>query len=187
MKNHPTLIRWSLLLVLPALLFVGACDTFSSADDDDHDDEEHHDDDLARVQLETRDGTDEVVAVWTDDDGWDVDALPAIDVNGDHAVWTVRMFVEDGDEIELVEGGEFEARYAVDGDAPQDVIYFDASGDMEVDGEELELFHGDHVHVYPQNVGTTRIRFLLWHDNHSDDDTAFIDLVVEDSGANGGA
>lgn len=189
MTKRPVLIRWALLLALPALLVLGGCDAFSSNDDDDHDDDdhEHHDEDLAEVRLETRDGTDEVVAIWTDEDGWNVDALPPLQLDGEYGVWTVRMFTEDGDEIELEEGGEYEARYDVDDDAPQDVIYFDDSGEVEIDGQEEELFHGDHIHVYPQRADTTHIRILLWHDNHSDGDTDFIDLVVEDPAAGSGA
>jgi len=142
---------------------------------------EGHDDEVASVEIEKRDGSGETLATWTEENGWDTDALPALEEGGDFSGWTVRMFAEDGDEIELEEGGEFEARYAVDSEAPQDVIYFDSSGEVELaDGSEGELFHGDHVHVYPQNAGTTQLRFLLWHDNHADAETALIDLTVQE-------
>lgn len=177
MTKRNLLTRLGLVLTLPALLLLGACDSTGTNDDDD----EHHDDELARVEIEARDGTDETLAVWTEDDGWDVEALPALEEGGDYAAWTVRMFAEDGDAFTLEEGGELEARYAVDTEAPQDVIYFDDSGEVEIDGEEEELFHGDHIHVYPQHAGTTQIRILLWHDGHSDDDTDFIDLTVEEA------
>lgn len=178
MMKRSLLFRLGLCLALPALLFLGGCDAFSNNDDDDHDD---HEEELARVELETRDGTGETVAVWTDDDGWVPDSL-TLALDGDYAVWTVRMFTEDGDEFELEEGGEHEARYAVDSEASQEVIYFDASGEVEIGGQEEELFHGDHIHVYLQNAGTTRLRILLWHDNHADGDTDFIELTVEASG-----
>ncbi len=188
MKTTTPLAKFGSLLALALLLIVGsACDSIvGSDDDDDHDDDEHGE--MARVQLETRDGTGTVVATWTDENGWDTDALTvALSDDGDHPVWTVRMFEEDGDEITLEEGGEFEARYAVDSEAPQDIIYFDGSGEIDFEGaaatlygDEGELFHGDHVHVYPQSAGTTQVRFLLWHDNHSDDDTALIDLTVQE-------
>lgn len=177
------------LLLLALLLVVGSgCDSIvGSDDDDDHDHDDEHGE-MARVQLETRDGTGTVVATWTDDDGWDTGALTVtLDDDGNHPVWTVRMFEEDGDELTLEEGGEFEARYAVDSAAPQNVIYFDGSGEINFTGnaavlygDEGELFHGDHVHVYPQSVGTTQVRFLLWHDNHSDESTDLIDLTVQE-------
>lgn len=176
------------LLLLALLLVVGSgCDTvLGSEDDDDHDHDDHGA--MARVQLETRDGTGTVIAVWDDEDGWDTDALTvALSDDGNHPVWTVRMFEEDGDEVVLEEDGEFEARYAVDSAAPQNVIYFDGSGELRFEGaaatlygDEGELFHGDHVHVYPQQAGTTQVRFLLWHDNHSDESTDLIDLTVQE-------
>lgn len=170
--------RLGLLLTIPALLLLGACDTFTGSDDDHDDDDEHEG--LARVEIEARDGSGETLAVWTDDDGWEDEALPSLEEDGERAVWTVRMFAEDGDEFPLEEGGEYEARYAVDDDAPGEVIYFDEDGEVEIDGEETELFHGDHIYVYPQNAGTTRLRFILWHDDHAEDSTVdFIDLTVE--------
>lgn len=174
--------RLGLLLTIPALLLLGACDAFTGSDDD-HDDEDDHHERLARVELLARDGTDETLAVWTaEDNEWNVEALPLLEEGGERAVWTVRMFAEDGDEFTLEEGGEYEAQYAIE-DGGQDVIYFDDDGEVEVDGEEVELFHGDHIYVYPQNAGTTRIRILLWHDDHAEDDTDFIDLTVEEAGS----
>lgn len=176
--------------MLALLLVVGsACDSIvGSDDDDDHDDHDEEHGEMARVDLETRDGTDTTVATWTEEDGWNIDALTIpLNDDGDHPVWTVRMFDEDGDELPLEEGGEFEGRYAVDSEAPQDVIYFDGSGEIDFEGDaaalygdEGELFHGDHVHVYPQSAGTTKVRFLLWHDNHSDESTDLIDLTVQE-------
>jgi len=188
MKTNTPLAKFGSLLALALLLIVGsACDSIvGSDDDDDHDDHDEEHGEMARVEIEARDGTGQTLATWTDENGWDTDALPALEEDGDFAGWTVRMFDEDGDELTLEEGGEFEARYAVDADAPQDVIYFDSSGEIEFEGEaaerfgdEGELFHGDHVHIYPQSEGTTRVRFLLWHDNHADASTDLIDMPVE--------
>jgi len=187
MKTNTPLAKFGSLLALALLLIVGsACDSIVGSDDEDDQDEELTN--IARVELETRDGTGTPVATWTEEDDWNVDELTVpLDDGGDHPVWTIRMFDEDGDEIALEEGGEFEAQYAVDNAAPQDVIFFDSSGEIEFEGEaaalygdEGELFHGDHVHVYPQSAGTTQVRFLLWHDNHSDDSTDLIDLTVQE-------
>jgi hypothetical protein len=40
------------------------------------------------------------------------------------------------------------------------------------------IFHCDHVHIYPLQVGTVDITFALWHVDHSDGETAPIRLRV---------
>ena len=37
----------------------------------------------------------------------------------------------------------------------------------------------DHVNIYPEEAGDLNLRFLLWHVDHSDDDTGFIEMTVE--------
>jgi len=174
MLHHSSIMRFALILLLPALVLFSACD--SVVDDDG----EHAD--FARVVLEARDGTGQVIGEWTEADGWDIDALPGMTEGDIESVYTVRIFDEDGDELTLEEGGAFEARYAVDANAADDVLFFNPSGEVDLaGGEEGELFHGDHVHLYPQNAGTTRVRFLLWHESHSDGSTDLIDVTVEEA------
>lgn len=175
MLQRPRILQFTLLLLLlPALVVLSACD--SVVDDDG----EHGD--FARVVLEARDGTGQIIGEWTETDGWDIDALPDMTEGAIESVYTVRIFDGDGDELTLEEGGDFEARYAVDADAPDDVLFFNPSGEVALTGgEEGELFHGDHVHLYPQNAGTTRVRFLLWHESHADGNTDWIDVTVEEA------
>lgn len=119
-----------------------------------------------------------VIATWTHDAGWDQGAQITMSHGAeDHRTRVslgVRIYRADGQEFELIEDGEYSARYRVLDD-PANVIDFD---------ETLGLFHGDHVHLYgfheEGRTGTAEIRFMLWHDGHSDGETDSIPVIVTD-------
>lgn len=116
-----------------------------------------------------------VLATWTHDGGWDRDILATVShaAEGDRTriVLGVRMWNRADEEYQLVEGGEYEARYGVVSD-PASVVDMDPS---------RELFHGDHVYVYGHHAdgrtGTAELRFVLWHDGHSDGETDPVGLT----------
>jgi hypothetical protein len=118
------------------------------------------------------------LATWTHTDGWDRTELTtlshAAEPDRTRISLGVRMWTQGGQEILLVEGGEYEARYGVTAD-PDGVIDTDPA---------LDLFHGDHLHVYgfheEGRTGTAELVFVLWHDGHSDGQTTGIDLTITD-------
>jgi hypothetical protein len=132
---------------------------------------------LGTVAVLDRTATPQVVlATWTHDGGWDRDVLGTLSHGAEQdrtrMVLGVRMWTQSGAEIQLVEDGEYEARYYVDSD-PDGVIDMDS---------DQERFHGDHVYVFghhPEGLtGTAWLRFVLWHDGHGDGETDSIGLTV---------
>jgi hypothetical protein len=119
-----------------------------------------------------------VLATWTHNGGWQPTTLGSVShAAEDHRtrkVLGVRMWTQGGQEIQLVEDGEYEARYGVHAD-PQNVV------DM---ASANERFHGDHVYVFGYNeerrTGTAQLVFVLWHDGHSDGQTDPIGLTFTD-------
>lgn len=164
-------VRSAMGLVVAATLGLAACDR-SAVEPPGHER-------LGTVAITDRSASPQVVlATWTHTGGWDRTSLGtfshAAEPDRTRKVLGVRMWTRGGDEIQLVEGGEYEARYFVDAD-PQTVVDMDPS---------RELFHGDHVYVFGYHqegrTGTAQIGFSLWHDGHSDDDTDAIGLVITD-------
>lgn len=180
----------ALIFVLPLLVVYTGCN-------DDHLDDDH--DELSRVTIEIR-ATGQQIAEWQPGTGWDVDELlplPA-DAGGSQALWAdgpnaslnVRMFDDHGDEFEMAtisrddvtgvrQCTEFSAQYTVATGASQDVIAWPPlieGGEvsqfaLRKDGSRVGIFHCNHVHVYPEEAGETRIQFQLWHINHPDEAT----------------
>lgn len=188
---HNALKRFALLAALPALLFLSACDRH------DHDHDEHGD--IARVEIVARDGSDTVLATYTRGSGWNPATLPTLTVSNDpatnfgRAAYTVRIY--DNANNQLVtrsprnpDGtrtcGEFSARYVVR--SGNQFIYDPGTSSstnvssitVNVGGAEREVFHCDHLYVFPRAAGTAQIAFLLWHGDHSDGSTTPIALPV---------
>jgi hypothetical protein len=129
---------------------------------------------LGRVDIIDRGLTDRpVVASWTPTQGW-TGALPSIVMSTERQRVSlgVRMYSADGTERELSRTGEYSARWSLAPNAATGIIVNDDSrGDR---------FHGDHIHIYGNAVGTTQIQFLLWHGDHADGATASIPIAVVD-------
>jgi hypothetical protein len=164
-------LRSAAAMVAVSSLAVAACDR-SAVDPPGHQA-------LGTVTITDRTAVPQVVlATWTHQSGWDRDLLTTVshatDPNRTRIVLGVRMWTQGGEEIQLVEGGEYEARYEVTAD-PANVVDMDPGA---------ELFHGDHVYVYGHHVegrtGTAQLRFLLWHDDHPDGQTDAIALTFTD-------
>lgn len=95
--------------------------------------------------------------------------------------------------------GEFSSRYAPEIDQEQfdkigfsldeeDRVHPDAVSDSKNDqfirrstGEWVVMHRCDHNYIYPEEAGDVNIRFMLWHIDHSDDDTDFIRFTIEDA------
>lgn len=173
--KHTFSLVLSVILVTGALLLAG-CDR--------HDHDDHPG--MTQVIIESRVVPGQEIARWTADDGWNVDSLPTLTVgdgddNWGRASWTVRIF-EGGQELDLTRVspgvcGEHSARYHIDDPA---VIHFSTAGNVTVGGELRELFHCDHIHVYPREAGTTTMEILLWHVDHFDAATDPIEISVEE-------
>lgn len=153
-----------------AVLALGAgCDR-SPVDPADHDE-------LGMVEIVDND-TDQVLATWTHDDGWDAAVLTtlshAAEAQHTRAWLGIRMWTEDGAPIVLSLDGEYSARYRVHSD-PGGVLDTSAS---------LDLFQGDSVYLYGRHseglTGTAQIAFQLFHGTHSDGDTDPIAVVITD-------
>ncbi len=168
------------LLILVLLLVVGsACNSVVGGDDDG--DEEYREIDRLRIQFIDVAGN-RYRFLWTNETGWDIEAdsdtTPAV-YYPDYYQFAPIMFDEEGNEIVLGEDSEFEVRYAVENPSQQNAIYFDSSGRVEIENEEVELFYGDRVRIYMRNIGTAQVRFLLWKNDQAVDETDPIDLTVE--------
>jgi hypothetical protein len=183
-------------LVLPALLLLSACDRHP------HD---HGHADLTRVVLEIR-ATDEAIAEWTIQDGWNVNELrpiPAtaaggerLSVDGPRASLTVRLFGEGGEELDIgtvsrdADGTrtctDYSARYRVEGGNTNVIAWppiveggMVTKSVMLATGERVDIFHCDHIHIYPEASGETQFQIQLWHLDHDDAATDPLTLVVD--------
>jgi len=153
--------RWiGTALAMTALLALPACDR------DDNDD--HEDMHILEVVDRTVSGQ-PVVATWTIDNGWTGALPPLVAGSEDRLSLGFRAIASDGDQLTLDEDGEFFIQYFLAAGAPTGVI----------DMNRGDLFHGDHVHVYPLSSGTTQIAFELWHVDHIDRATTPIEVTVE--------
>lgn len=157
------LVRWAgTLMAVGALVALPACDR------DDHDD---HEEFASLEVIDQGQASQPVVATWTHDGGWE-GQLPSVSLSSanQRIVLGFRAYAEDGDEFTLSETGENSIRYRLDQGATEGIL------NMELDDEEL--FHGDHVHIYGLAQGITQIRFLFWHDDHADAETTGISISV---------
>ncbi len=147
-----------LFLLIFTFLFFAGCDRSTEPDNG-------HVDDMETVNIIDRTVTARpVIATWTHDDGWDTNVLYELSKSAEEERTRVSLGIEvynsHGEQLELCEGCEYEARYWISQNAPTDVI------DLSLD-EDI-LFHGDHVHIYGLEVGETMIEFILWHGDHAD-------------------
>ncbi len=115
------------------------------------------------------------IATWTNGVGWDTDVLMtlshAAEVDRTRTSLGARMYTQGGEEIAL--GDEYTVQYGVASD-PNDVINMDPA---------LDLFHGDHVHIYGHDdgrTGTAQLVFALWHGGHDDGETDPINFTITD-------
>lgn len=143
--------------------FMGLCGFVASpaCGDDDHGHDhngEFRDFDRA-VILDRGQSTPEEVAEWTHEEGWgDDDELPAAEV-GEEGRVSLGMEVYDESGTQLIDAdGEFTARYRLADGADEGVI--------DLDRDDDDLFHGDHVHIYGAEDGATEIVFFMWHGDH---------------------
>lgn len=128
---------------------------------------------------------------------------------GNNASLTVTFFDRHGDAIEMEtlsrtdesrerECSEFSVRYAAIEETTNVIAVDDVAGmgmqhpEPEMDdppfqfaerdnGNIVGIFHCDHVHFYPENEGTVDVEFLLWHGDHSDDNTDPITVRVHEA------
>ncbi len=122
------------------------------------------------VDIRNRGETDNpVVATWEYGEGWDGE-IPDIDFaeNGRHSL---GVDIYDSEGVLLhEESSEWSGRFYVPGDADEGVVNTELGDD--------DMFHGDHVHVYGLEEGSTELVFVLWHEDHSEAETSPIALDV---------
>jgi hypothetical protein len=156
--------RLMLLAAVPLVALFAACDRHPTGQDD-------HDG-LTRVEIIDRGQTERpVVATWTRTGGWQ-GTLPSISLATPQQRVSLgaRIYGEGNQELTLSRTGESSVRWSMALNAPAGIIVNDDSrGDR---------FHGDHVHIYGQTAGTTRIQFVLWHIDHADGATDPVEIRV---------
>jgi len=122
-----------------------------------------------------------------------------LQARGRNASLTVKFFDGDGSELPMGtvsrddvtrerQCTEYSGRYFVVGnqtnviswpnvrhpDSPQGSFQFSNRGN----GDLVGIFHCDHIHFYPESVGTAQVEFLLWHVDHADERTDPITIRV---------
>jgi len=125
-----------------------------SFDEKDHD----HEDEIGEFKIIDRSDDEEVAYVH--DNHWHGE-LP--EVPEDEHI-SLGAYIEDdhGHEIEL--GEEYQLRVNL-AEGTDDIVSFDE--------------HGDHVHIFGEEEGTTEVVFQLIHDDHVEYETPPIEIVVE--------
>jgi hypothetical protein len=144
-----------LLLALPGLLFLAACDR--------HDDDDHFGV-VNRVEIRDR-ATNALFAFYEREQhalGFQGTGVPHLHV-GDEIALNVRFFDTQGQQAALGTGQEYEVRAEVVGPA----------GIVSVSN------HGDHVDVEALAEGETYVVFHLWHGNHADFTTPQLEIEVD--------
>ncbi len=156
MKNFTFL---NVFVLIAGALIIAGCNR--STDPDDHEDMEQV------VILDRSAAARTVIATWTHDDGWDVASLPDLNLGGNRMSLTVEIY-DHQDEMITLDGDEYYVQYGLSQGAPTGVI----------DISRNDLFHGDHVYIYPLAIGTTQIEFALFHVDHADGYTEPIGITV---------
>jgi hypothetical protein len=174
-------IRLAAFIILPAMMVLAGCNR--------HDDHGH--DEMQRVEILDRSQTERpVIATWVRGQGWDRQSLVTLAEGGQRISLGVRAFNGDGEQFEFGtlerhDDGtrtctEYNMRYALAAGQPENVIRRpDNRGIVTVNGEQVAVFHCDHLYLYPQSAGATQIRFVLWHVDHADDATDPIGVTVQ--------
>jgi hypothetical protein len=121
--------------------------------------------------------TGEVAKLYLLDRG--ADSAEVADVHGEH--WHGNLpTITVGDNISI--GGRF-----VDENG-KNLTLGSNEGDLQIrarvaDGQPTDIvrleFHGDHVEIFGEKEGQTRLVFQLWHDNHADWESPAIRVRVE--------
>jgi hypothetical protein len=108
------------------------------------------------------------VATWTHTGGWE-GGVPQLSLAGDAegVRVDVRMFTRALEERPL--GSLYTVRYVLDPGAVEGVLDTRPT---------LPLWGGDHVRLYPQGQGSTRIRFLLWRGGAPEGVTTALEVRV---------
>lgn len=156
-------VRWLLLAALPLSLVTAACDRHPT-------DLGSHT--LGRIEIRDLDQPGEpLVATWEQGTGW-TGELPAISLGTSPPRVTLgaRIFNASGVERPLAAGGEYTVRWQLASGAPAGIV---ATSDS-----PGPRFHGDRVHVYGLQPGTTRIQFVLRHFDHDDGASPPIEITV---------
>lgn len=150
--------RLFLLLALPGLLLLSACDRH----DDDHDD---HFGLVDRVEVRDR-ASDALFAFYQREEhtlGFQGPGVPHLH-EGDEIALNVLFFDTQGHQAVLGTAREYEVRAEVTG----------AAGIVSVSN------HGDHVDVEALAGGETTVVFHLWHGGHADFTTPPLEIEVDD-------
>lgn len=191
----------AVLIVAMAVLLAACGDDDPVSPEPDPDPE-----DLTQVELETRGEAEQIVGVWTPEDGWtDEDGNPIdqlqgpmedgadlapLRAGGPNASLTVRVFDEDGNDIEIetadrpdIEtlfagatsertcesafgevGAEFNVVNGEEKIAWPPTEHPDGFGDAQFafgkDGSYPAIFHCDHIHFYPEEAGTFEVEIM---------------------------
>ena len=153
--------RFALLLALPAVLLLAACDST-----DDHDDE--HFGQLERVEVRDR-ATDFLYATYTRSAGDSFEGGIELG-SGQELALDVLFFDEDGRQAELGDGEEYTLGIR-EAEAGRD-------GGAWVPGVIAYEVHGDHADIEGRNAGETYLVFQLLHGGHSDGDAPALRFTV---------
>lgn len=157
MKRYNDLSAKTLLIALGAVLFTAiSCSNPASSDDDDHD---HHEEPVGAVL--TMNGQE--VASYEGETG---EVTGGIEVNaGEETTLITLWFVaDDGDQYQPDEP-EYSLNWKDIDTAIADVEQHDEDGKWS-------------FHIHGEAAGTTSVVFQLFHDGHSDFDTAAIPVTV---------
>ncbi len=127
---------------------------------------------MQRVEIRDRGQTDRpIVATWEHGEGWDGELMEYDLASAERERLSLGVDIYDSNDVLLHEDSdEWTSRFYVPSSATGGVV------NTELD--DATLFHGDHVHVYAIEEGTTELVFVLWHEDHSEAETSPIDFTV---------
>ena len=122
------------------------------------------------------------------------DALEPLRAGGPPAYLRVHFRSRDELDIAPLEGafenpcGEFSARYFPLDDATQVIAWPNLrhpdqqDGPLlfanRADGELVQIFHCNELHIYPERAGIAELEILLWHVNHADQASDALEVQV---------